>query len=312
MPGSSPVGLRPGVRPGFPPDGGRAAAPGRLPGGGRRPPPRPRRTGRPHRGRRRAGRRVLRAPRRPARGSRSAARPPRAPGRWSRPRRPPGSRDGGPSPAPRARRTRAWGRRATRAGSPRARGHLRGRRPLRRVRRPAPPPQLDHPRRRLGGRLGGVVPAAGEALTEHHAERVDVRRRRHLLPVELLGREVRRGPRGSSGSTGAVHTNGSARTGSPRSAQAMPKSSTFTPSGVRNTFAGLTSRCTSPARWAAASASRDLPAHPDRLGDRQRSAGEPLGEGLPVAGTPSPGTACARRTRPRSRRSRGSPPPAGG
>ena len=49
----------------------------------------------------------------------------------------------------------------------------------------------------------------------------------------------------------------------PSAALAMPKSATFTrPSPARSTLAGLMSRCTRPARWAASSASATCAASP--------------------------------------------------
>ena len=130
-------------------------------------------------------------------------------------------------------------------------------------------------------------PPAREHLVEHGAEREDVRARVHGAALGLLGRHVggraeeHAPPRSRAGTlcVGAhrVDPDGS-RTGT---SLARPKSSTLTwPDSVIITFAGLTSRWTMPAAWAAARPRATSTAMRSASGTARRPARQPLPQAL--------------------------------
>src|SRR6266542_5503185 len=85
------------------------------------------------------------------------------------------------------------------------------------------------------------------------------------------------------GSDAAACSLPAASSGRPEITFARPKSRILTrPSRVTKTFSGLRSRCTIPFSWAAARPLRDLDRVFDGLPRRQRRAGQPLAQRLPV------------------------------
>jgi hypothetical protein len=98
--------------------------------------------------------------------------------------------------------------------------------------------------------LTGKGATAGQTLIGHHPQGIQVAGRGRRLTAGLLGRQVAR--RATSTSRWSPWPWPSAR--------ATPKSVTFTlPSGPTSRLGGLTSRCTSPTRWAAPTATAACP-----------------------------------------------------
>ena len=120
---------------------------------------------------------------------------------------------------------------------------------------------------------------ARQHLEQDRARREQVAARVDGLAGHLLGRHV---ARRAHHHAGARQLGGRAerRASSRVAGRARPKSSSFTPCGVRNTFDGLRSRWTMPRACSAASAARMPRPIGQRLGDAQRPALQPLGQRL--------------------------------
>ena len=123
----------------------------------------------------------------------------------------------------------------------------------------------------------------GQQLVEHGAERVDVRRRGHLLAGRLLGREIRRCAENRCRAASAASSRPRGRCRSRRPSAHRPRAGAGSP--------GFTSRWTSPASCACCNPAHACSASCDRLrssaASRTRRAVSPGTYSMTMKGRPS-------------------------